>query len=350
MNVLISTTNSFNNIDIEEFHGYISVKFVTGANWFRDFGASFTSILGGVSTGYTEELEELEELAITALKEKCISLNMNGILGVKIDVEPVFSQSYSMFMISACGTAVRLKDLNSNLSLEDKIRLKVSSALSTISIKSISTLTLSDFETISLTELSKALNHLSIDDLPNLFSILTSYAKKYPTFSNRAKKKFLYIKNRLMSIDESQYINLFFPNLNKEKIRVMKYLGITNYSLILKEFETASTRDEIITLVSSLNITPVNIKKSSIGDLRQLISYLNSNYNNNVEVVTSGMLSKTSTWVCKKCKAKVSLELNRCHSCFNDKYGLPSELLYRDKIAFLETILKVLVKEYALIE
>ena len=53
-NILTVTTSTLmGNYEIEKYYGYISINFVTGANFLRDWFAGWTDILGGISKSYT---------------------------------------------------------------------------------------------------------------------------------------------------------------------------------------------------------------------------------------------------------------------------------------------------------
>ena len=45
----VTTSTLMGNYEIEKYYGYISINFVTGANFLRDWLAGWTDILGGVS-------------------------------------------------------------------------------------------------------------------------------------------------------------------------------------------------------------------------------------------------------------------------------------------------------------
>ena len=90
-NILTVTTSTLmGNYEIEKYYGYISINFVTGANFLRDWFAGWTDILGGISKSYTRELDELKSMARNALENKARLLDMNCILGLNIDLDPIF--------------------------------------------------------------------------------------------------------------------------------------------------------------------------------------------------------------------------------------------------------------------
>ena len=128
-NILTVTTSTLmGNYEIEKYYGYTSTNFVTGANFLRDWFAGWTDILGGISKSYTRELDELKSMARNALENKARLLDMNCILGLNIDLDPIFGSNYSMFMVSATGTACKITNLinDDSNSEEENIKLDLS--------------------------------------------------------------------------------------------------------------------------------------------------------------------------------------------------------------------------------
>ena len=166
--VIITTTTNLEEYDIQEVYGYISTRFVIGANFFTDFAASITEWAGGISDAYTSELEELEELAI---------VDMNMIIGFNVNINPIFGSSYSMFMISAYGTAIRVKGKDSlpvNVSLKDRLCNKIS----TLSVISFENFTINDLENSSLFTLKSSIQTPSKECITHVSTVLIEFIKK----------------------------------------------------------------------------------------------------------------------------------------------------------------------------
>lgn len=107
--VLVTTTPTFEDAEISAYAGVISSHVVAGANFFRDFFASFSDVFGGRSKSYQRELASINEEAIELLRDKAAALGANGIVGLSIDHDEVSGAGKSMFMVTAVGTAVSLK-------------------------------------------------------------------------------------------------------------------------------------------------------------------------------------------------------------------------------------------------
>lgn len=108
--ILISTTNTLENIVIEQYIETISTNVVIGANFFSDFKASFTDLFGGFSDSYQNKLEELYNVAIKNLQYKAGYIGANAIVGLKVDFDEISGKDKSMFMVSAVGTAVKISN------------------------------------------------------------------------------------------------------------------------------------------------------------------------------------------------------------------------------------------------
>lgn len=107
--ILISTTNHIENASIEKYFGAITAHVVFGTHFFSDFAASFTDFFGGQSGTYQRKLETLYKIATDQLKEKAYQKGANAIIGLKIDFDEISGKGKSMFMVTAIGTAVKLK-------------------------------------------------------------------------------------------------------------------------------------------------------------------------------------------------------------------------------------------------
>ena len=106
---IISTTHTLQHptLEIEEYLGIVSGETVIGANIVRDFFASIRDVVGGRSGSYEEVLREAKNTAIEEMKQYAIRLGANAVIGVDLDYETV---GQSMLMVTASGTAVKLRD------------------------------------------------------------------------------------------------------------------------------------------------------------------------------------------------------------------------------------------------
>ena len=107
-NILITTTNSIDNYEVEEYLGVVNANFVAGTGFITDFFASVSDVLGGMSGSYQSEMDRLYERAKLVITSEAKAKHANAVLGYRVDFDEISGKGKSMFMISVTGTAVRL--------------------------------------------------------------------------------------------------------------------------------------------------------------------------------------------------------------------------------------------------
>lgn len=108
--MLVVTTPTVAGREIAEVLGMVSGEAILGANIFKDFFAGIRDIVGGRSAAYEKELRKAKEIAIQEMENECESMGGNAIVGMDLDYESLqIGQGGSMLMVSANGTAVRLR-------------------------------------------------------------------------------------------------------------------------------------------------------------------------------------------------------------------------------------------------
>lgn len=154
--VLVTTTETLQGWEIVNYIEPIYSNLMVGANFFSDFGASFTDIFGGRATRYEKSIQLLNDKVLDMIKAKARALGANCILGLRVDVDEVSGKGMQMFMITAWGTAVVVKNainpLQNSTSKEidkDKINEQANIIrLVTASLKESFTLKLNDLQLI----------------------------------------------------------------------------------------------------------------------------------------------------------------------------------------------------------
>jgi uncharacterized protein YbjQ (UPF0145 family) len=104
--MLLTTTATVEGKPVEAYLGLVTGEAILGANIFRDLFAGIRDIVGGRSAAYENELRKAKEIALQEMSEQAARLGANAIIGIDLDYETV---GQSMLMVSASGTAVRLK-------------------------------------------------------------------------------------------------------------------------------------------------------------------------------------------------------------------------------------------------
>jgi uncharacterized protein YbjQ (UPF0145 family) len=105
--MIVTTTNTLQGLEIEQYLGIVSGEVILGANVVRDFLAGITDIIGGRSGAYESKLAEGRELALQEMKEKARRLGANAVIGVDLDFETLRE---GMMICVATGTAVKIKE------------------------------------------------------------------------------------------------------------------------------------------------------------------------------------------------------------------------------------------------
>ncbi len=107
--MIVTTTHHIEGQEISEYLGVVTGEAILGANIFRDMFAAVRDIVGGRSASYERELGKAREIALDELEDWADELGADAVVGVDLDYES-FGQSNGMLMVSATGTAVKLKE------------------------------------------------------------------------------------------------------------------------------------------------------------------------------------------------------------------------------------------------
>ena len=105
--MLTSTTPQIAGHEIAETLGVVTGEAIIGANIFRVLMAGITDIVGGRSKAYESALRDARDIALKEMGDEARRKGGNAVVGVDLDYETLGSGS--MLMVSATGTAVRLR-------------------------------------------------------------------------------------------------------------------------------------------------------------------------------------------------------------------------------------------------
>ena len=106
--MIITTTPGVDGYEVEDYLGIVTGEAIMGANMFKDMFAGIRDIVGGRAGAYEEELRRAKDIALHEMQNHAGNLGANAVLGVDLDYEVLGSNS-SMLMVSASGTAVKLR-------------------------------------------------------------------------------------------------------------------------------------------------------------------------------------------------------------------------------------------------
>ena len=107
--MIVTTTDGVEDRRVIDYLGIVSGEAVLGTNVIRDFMASIRDVIGGRASGYEEELRHAKNSAIAEMEEDARRLGANAVVGVDLDYEHLGGGNRSMLMVTANGTAVRIR-------------------------------------------------------------------------------------------------------------------------------------------------------------------------------------------------------------------------------------------------
>ena len=107
--IIVTTTPTIEGRPIQDYLGIVTGEVIVGANIFRDLFAGIRDIVGGRSGSYERILADARQQAIEELQAACAERGGTAVVGIDLDYE-VIGDTGSMLMVSASGTAVRLRD------------------------------------------------------------------------------------------------------------------------------------------------------------------------------------------------------------------------------------------------
>lgn len=105
--MIITTTNSVDGHQVQQYLGLATGEAILGANIFKDLFAGIRDIVGGRSGAYERELRRAQDIALRELEQRAKEMGANAVIGVDLDYETIGANG-SMLMVSASGTAVLL--------------------------------------------------------------------------------------------------------------------------------------------------------------------------------------------------------------------------------------------------
>jgi len=108
--MLYTTTSTLQGREVEAYLGVVFGDSVLGVNVFKDFLGGLRDIVGGRSGTYERELGAARDIAMQNLTAQAQALGADAILGIDMDYE-VLGSNNGMLMVTATGTAVRLRPL-----------------------------------------------------------------------------------------------------------------------------------------------------------------------------------------------------------------------------------------------
>nr|WP_294948391.1 YbjQ family protein [uncultured Mucilaginibacter sp.] len=348
--VIVTTTETLQGWDITEYLKPIYSNLVVGANFFSDFGASFTDVFGGRATRYEKNIQMLNEKAVDALKTKALALGANCILGLKVDVDEVSGKNMQMFMITAWGTAVVAKNATKplgNSSSKEIDKEKVNEQANIIRLLKASAspdfkLRLSDLEII-------------VDSKSDQFKdvLFNKYVNINPAnFSEEELKQVFKLYNDYFAVlDPAILMPLVYNALLAENkdlaihklMELIKLNDLVDYRLVGQMLKADLSKQKLALKIllndmPSYSIDDIEALEKIIVEVDDAFPILSTN------TMKKGFLSSTEkpVWVCK-CGGANNMDIAYCDSCAKDQYGFRNEeLKAQEVIALLQNKLAAL--------
>ena len=344
-NILITTTNSIENAEIEKYFGIVSTNIVVGTNLFADFGASLTDIFGGNSEIYKGKLEKIYKMAIEEIQSKANLLGANAILGLKIDFDEISGKGKSMFMVSAIGTGVRIK-------YNEVHKQEVASTLrDSVSLEQLQNEQLKR-EIISLLE-SKALlkqNHWEYlfsnptNEIADLLLIYFNiYSQQYLSEleTNIVNNTMAYFK----LIDYDYAINLLYADLNEKtdiKILIIKDAELFSPIKIIELLD----QNQIKIAIKCLETNKETYNKDDLDNMKIIINKLDNLPQTGKMEKSKGMFSSKDKedFICQN-NHKNSSNIEYCETCKLNIFGLTEKEVqiinnFKQRAEALECLIK----------
>jgi uncharacterized protein YbjQ (UPF0145 family) len=104
--MIMTTTNTVDGYKVVDYLGIVTGEAIMGANVFKDVFASIRDVVGGRSASYEKELNRARSIALQEMQANASAMGAEAVIGIDLDYEVIRE---GMLMVSASGTAVRLK-------------------------------------------------------------------------------------------------------------------------------------------------------------------------------------------------------------------------------------------------
>jgi uncharacterized protein YbjQ (UPF0145 family) len=329
--ILVSTTQNFENCSIKQYLKPVSAHIVAGTNFFSDVFASFSDVFGGRSKTYQRQLASIYVEAIDTLKNAAVGLGANGVVGLKIDLDEISGKGKSMFMITAVGTAVIVDAQNANMhdSKTDVMTVEKMNVLREKNdiIQSITNdrfrLNSSAWEFITKNGVYEVANEVC----KIMFNPVTSASDGMHEMDE--KKSMLYF----LSLETDFMNGLFYEILmsdeyqEKKKIRkFMKDLMIYDFDKLQHylQSDNAEYRRKAVQVAA---LDKQTFSNDDIARYENLIQIMEAKYKETCTYSTEKkfMSSKDKdVWICQ-CQHKNNMDDEYCGKCYKDRFGYASE-------------------------
>lgn len=107
--MILSTTDSIQGKNIQNYLGIVTAEVVYGSNALRDFFAGIRDVLGGRTGAYERVFEKGQQDALKELQARAQRLGADAVVGIQMKTDTINIDEHGVLMlITATGTAVTL--------------------------------------------------------------------------------------------------------------------------------------------------------------------------------------------------------------------------------------------------
>lgn len=107
--MILSTTETIQGQNIQNYLGIVTAEVVYGSNALRDFFAGIRDVLGGRTGAYERIFEKGQRDALRELEGRATKLGADAVVGIQIKTDTINIDEHGVLMlITATGTAVKM--------------------------------------------------------------------------------------------------------------------------------------------------------------------------------------------------------------------------------------------------
>lgn len=331
--MLVSTTSTLDGYAVDEYLGPVSAHLVIGTGVLTDFFSGFSDFLGARSASYRNKIREIEGEALALLEIEAQQKRANAVIGLRVDHDEISGAGKSMMMVTAMGTAVRVRRTIPVEVQEDSHPGYVSSAALVDEIMRSRLLTDADDGSIIFSNRTwEALVDLKLAAAAP--AVLREVAKcqasagtpTHDLLAQNARRFFQVIP--LEEASRHLYDGLIAMTGARSLIRdLIVELGYVDYGRVL-EYLSASDRAVAGWAMQTLRGHPAHYSRADITPIEQLIILLTRVFQPApiTEKPKAFSARVKQVWTCH-CGTEVSGEADRCSHCQRDRWGfLQNEL------------------------
>lgn len=117
---LVTTESYLSKPEIVQRLGVVMESMVATTGFFKDFVAGIRDVMSGRWKGYSREIAQTVEQCLGTMIKRAKSAGANAIVGLKIEVNPMFTEKTKMFLVVVYGTACIVRDTAGEENNEDE--------------------------------------------------------------------------------------------------------------------------------------------------------------------------------------------------------------------------------------